>query len=64
MVKNPMNLVAEAERATEMLKGKVVAQVTRHRDEEVCLEFVDGTRLYVDRSESGVELSITGGTEE
>ena len=58
-----MNLEEEGERATEMLKGKVVAQVTRHRDEEVCVEFSDGTRLYVDRSEQGVELSITGSAE-
>jgi molybdopterin-binding protein len=59
-----MNLEEESERATQMLKGKVVALVTRHRNEEVCVEFSDGTRLYVDRSEDGVELSITGGAEE
>jgi len=55
-----MDLQAEAKRATEMLKGKVLAHVTRHRAEEICLEFTDGTRLYVDRSADGVELSITG----
>jgi hypothetical protein len=55
-----MDLEAEAKRATKMLKGKVVAHVTRHRAEEICIEFTDGTRLYVDRSVNGVELSITG----
>jgi hypothetical protein len=59
-----MNLNDEGERATQMLKGKVVARVTRHRDEEVCIEFVDGARLYVECSEAGVELSITGSSEE
>lgn len=58
-----MTLDEESERATQMLKGKVVTLVTRHRNEEVCLEFSDGTRLYVDRSDAGVELSITGGVE-
>ncbi|HKO98271.1 MAG TPA: hypothetical protein VJU86_14835 [Pyrinomonadaceae bacterium] len=57
-----MNLKSEAKRASEMLKGKVVARVTRHRAEEVCLEFTDGTRIYVDRKAGGegLELSITG----
>ena len=61
---NTMNLDEEGERATQMLKGKVVALVSRHRNEEVCIEFSDGTRLYVDHSEGGVELSITGGADE
>ena len=60
-----MNLVEESERATEMLKGKVVALVMRNRAEEVLIEFVDGTRLYIDGSETeaGIELSSTGGAE-
>ena len=53
-------LSAESQRATDMLKGKTVARVVRHRHTEVMIEFVDGTRLSVDRSELGVELSITG----
>lgn len=57
-----MDLKAEAKRASEMLKGKVVAGVTRHRANEVCLEFTDGSRIYVDRKSEGegLELSITG----
>ena len=59
-----MNLEQEAERATDMLKGKVVAKVMRHRAEEVCIEFTDGTRLFVNHKTDNVELSITGGNEE
>ncbi|HEX8177232.1 MAG TPA: hypothetical protein VF543_19240 [Pyrinomonadaceae bacterium] len=59
-----MSLEQEAERATELLKGKIVAKVMRHRANEVCVEFTDGTRLFVDRHAGGVELSITGENEE
>ena len=51
----------EAERASEMLLGKVVARVIRNRPTEVLLEFTDGTRLFVDRAADALELSITGG---
>jgi len=59
-----MSLKQEAERATELFKGKVVCKVMRHRAKEVCIEFTDGTRLYVDHHPDNVELSITGGGEE
>jgi hypothetical protein len=61
MQPSPQDLAQEASRATEMLQGKVVARIARHRDTEVLVEFTDGTRLFVDRSDSAVELSITGG---
>lgn len=51
----------EAERASEMLRGKVVARVIRNRPTEVLVEFADGTRLFVDRATDALELSITGG---
>ena len=51
----------EAKRATKLLKGKTVKKVWRHRPEELAIEFDDGTRLFVDRNETGLELSITGG---
>ncbi len=51
----------EAERASEMLRGKVVARVVRTRPTEVLLEFTDGTRLFVDRVADELELSITNG---
>jgi hypothetical protein len=59
-----MNLEQEAERATELLRGKIVAKVTRHRAKEVCIEFADGARLFVDHKPDDVELSITGGDED
>jgi len=52
-------LEAEAAIATDLLRGKVVAHVSRHRAEEVMVEFNDGTRLFVDSSSGAVELSIT-----
>ena len=55
-----VNLEQEALRATEMLKGKIVAAVIRHRESEVLIQFTDGTRLFVDQTPVGVELSITG----
>lgn len=57
------DLADEATRATEMLQGKVIARITRQRETEVLVEFADGTRLFIDRSGPGVELSITGAPE-
>jgi len=54
------SLEEEAKRATEMLSGKTISLIHRHRSGEVLIEFTDGTRLFVDRSETGLELSITG----
>ena len=59
----PKQLSQEANRATESLAGKVVARVERHRASEVLIEFTDGTRLFVDGTTQGLELSITGGGE-
>lgn len=59
MVPSKEVLDAESARATTMLQGKTVARVVRHRPTELLIEFVDGTRLFVDRAEAGVELSIT-----
>ena len=64
IIKKTTDLIAEAERATELLAGKIVARVTRHREAEVMIEFTDGTRLYVDGGGDGVELSIVGVGEE
>jgi len=54
----------EAEEATALLRGKEVATVWRHCKGEIGIEFTDGTRLFVDKTPGGVELSITGGREE
>jgi hypothetical protein len=54
-----VTLEEESERATQMLCGKVVSHVVRHRDGEVVILFEGGTRLFVD-AETSIELSITG----
>lgn len=53
-----MTLDEESERATNMLKGRVVKTIARFRDTEVMIEFEDGTRRYAD-SKSALELSVT-----
>ena len=59
MDRSQNDLQDEAARATEMLQGKTVARVIRNRPGEVLIEFQDGTRVFVDRSETGVKVSIT-----
>ena len=54
-------LTEESARASALLAGKVVSRVIRHRPTEVGVEFADGARLFVDKSEKGLELSITSG---
>ena len=53
--------VEESARATELLRGKVVARVVRNRPSEVLVEFTDGTRMFVDQTDGALELSITEG---
>jgi hypothetical protein len=54
-------LKKEAARMQRMLAGKIVRRVRRHRSKELLLEFKDGTRLFVDLTEGGLEFSITSG---
>lgn len=56
----------EEQRATKLLKGKVVKRILRNRKEEVVIDFEDGTRFSIDwrESESELDLSITGNFEE
>lgn len=53
-------LSSEAKDAEDMLRGRIVARIWRHRPKELGIEFTDGSRLFVDGQESGLELSITG----
>lgn len=55
-------LAEESSHATELLRGKVVSHVDRQRETEALVEFADGSRLFVDGSQEGIELSITSGT--
>ena len=57
----PYYLKKEAQETTEMLKGKIVDKVWRHRPKEIGIQFTDGWCLFVDMQRDGLELSITGG---
>jgi hypothetical protein len=52
-------LEEEAKIVTEMLKGKVVRKVWRHRAKEIVIVFEDETTLYVDHQPEELEISIT-----
>lgn len=61
MANKTTELAVEAKCVSEILSGKVLARVIRHRSTEVLLEFTDGTRFFVDLAGDVLELSITGG---
>lgn len=48
----------ESGRATSLLRGKIVHRIARHREQEVMIEFDDGSRLYV-AGDAILEMSIT-----
>ncbi|MGX9432511.1 MULTISPECIES: hypothetical protein [Bradyrhizobium] len=54
-------LEQEAEKLTELLKGKTVRIVWRHCADEIAIEFDDGdrTRLFVNRDPAGLDISVT-----
>ena len=58
-----MNLKEEGVRATMMLKGKKVARIYRHRENEMVIKFKDNTMLIVD-SKTPLEPSAGGYTDE
>jgi hypothetical protein len=55
-----MELEVEATKLTDLLRGKVVNVVKRHKSGEVLVEFDDGTRLFVNHIADGLEFSVTG----
>lgn len=57
-------LKKEEKKATELLKGKIVKRIRRNRNDEVIVEFQDGTRFSFDWRENEFDLSITGNFEE
>lgn len=61
MTIDPDSLTEESARASALLAGKVVSRVLRHRPTEIGVEFTDGARLFVDKSATGLELSVTEG---
>lgn len=50
----------EATRLNELLRGKTVQIVYRHKPGELVLSFEDGTSLFVDNHIDGLEFSVTG----
>lgn len=57
-----MDLEQEGLRLTELLKELKVESCYRHKANEVVVVFSDGTRLFMDSSDS-IEISITGADE-
>jgi len=55
-----MDLNEEAKRATDMLKNKKIEMILRHHKNEITIQFTDGSRLFIDQTPDGLELSITG----
>jgi len=58
-----LELKLEADRATEILKGKKVLKILRHRIGEFGIEFTDGKRLFLDHQPESIEISITEGNQ-
>jgi hypothetical protein len=59
MPKDQSELSTEAKRATDLLKGKMVSKVWRNHSGELGIQFIDGTRLFVDQNSDQLEISIT-----
>jgi hypothetical protein len=49
----------EAAKLTDLIRGKTVKIVRRHRSREVLIEFDNGTRLFVNATPDGLEFSVT-----
>ncbi len=59
MSKYNKQLNNESSLASELLQKIIIARILRPRETEVVIECTDGTRFFVNKSENGVELSIT-----
>lgn len=54
------SIEAEAAELERLLVSKTVSLVRRHRAGELLLQFTDGTRLFVNEANGGLEFSVTG----
>jgi hypothetical protein len=55
-------LSQEAQDLTDLLVGKTVKFVRRHRSSEVLVEFADGTRLFVNGiNDAELDFSVADG---
>ena len=56
-------LELEADSIQEHLNNKCITRILRPRENELCIEFTDGTRFFVNSSVGeALEFSITGGS--
>ena len=55
---NESDLHRETAAVAKLLVGKTVRNVWRHRSGEVGIEFTDGSRIFINRVEEGLELSV------
>lgn len=51
-------LAADARKVTRVLAGKTVKAVRHHRATEILILFTDGTRLLVDHTTDGLEITM------
>jgi len=54
-------LAEESRRLNNLIRGKAVKRTKRFRPSELLIEFEDGTRLFVNAVDGGLELSVTEG---
>ncbi len=54
----PVQIAEDALRLSRILQGKIVTALRLAKPDELELEFVDGSRLFVDLGLDGLELSI------
>jgi len=59
---NDKTLNEESKSIEKLLKDKDVARVIRNNESEICIEFSDKTRFFINsQNETKLEFSITGG---
>ena len=49
----------DSRQLTDLLKGKVITRILRPRVRELMVELSDGSRLFVDGRDEGLETSVT-----
>lgn len=54
-----MDIEKEENKLNALLCGKVVEKIFRYKKTEVCIQFTDGTRFFINRTDDKLEFSIT-----
>ncbi len=44
---------------TDQIEGKVVSRLVSHNSNEISIDFVDGTALYIDSDHDELEIVLT-----